>query len=94
MSPTSVPTEISGGQSQRVAVCRALVTDPRVIFADEPTGALDSLQGERVMEQLVAAVRESGAALVLVTHEPRMAAYSDREVLVRDGRTSQSPVPA
>ena len=87
-------TEISGGQSQRVAVCRALVTDPRVIFADEPTGALDSLQGERVMAHLVAAVRESGAALVLVTHEPRMAAYSDREVLVRDGRTSQSPVPA
>jgi putative ABC transport system ATP-binding protein len=88
------PTEISGGQGQRVAVCRALVTDPRVIFADEPTGALDSLQGERVMAQLVAAVRESGAALVLVTHEPRMAAYSDREVLVRDGRTSQSSVPA
>jgi len=88
------PTEISGGQGQRVAVCRALVTDPRVIFADEPTGALDSLQGERVMTQLVAAVRTSGAALVLVTHEPRLAAYSDREVLVRDGRTSQSPVPA
>src|SRR6478736_1633964 len=81
------PTEISGGQGQRVAVCRALVTDPRVIFADEPTGALDSLQGERVMTQLVAAVRTSGAALVLVTHEPRLAAYSDREVLVRDGRT-------
>ncbi len=88
------PTEISGGQGQRIAVCRALVTDPRVIFADEPTGALDSLQGERVMTQLVAAVRTSGAALVLVTHEPRLAAYSDREVLVRDGRTSQSPVPA
>jgi putative ABC transport system ATP-binding protein len=81
------PGEVSGGEGQRVAVARALVGEPRVVFADEPTGALDSLNGERVMTLLTAAARQSGAAVVLVTHEPRVAAYSDREVVVRDGRT-------
>jgi putative ABC transport system ATP-binding protein len=81
------PGEVSGGQGQRVAVARALVTDPRVIFADEPTGALDSLNGERVMELLTEAARTTGAAVVLVTHEARVAAYSDREIVVRDGRS-------
>ncbi|WP_049575409.1 ABC transporter ATP-binding protein [Streptomyces sp. SBT349] len=80
------PGQISGGQGQRVAVARALVNNPRVLFADEPTGALDSLNGERVMELLVLAAQESKAAVVLVTHESRVAAYSDREVVVRDGR--------
>ncbi|MCT4355528.1 ABC transporter ATP-binding protein [Streptomyces sp. Je 1-79] len=79
------PGEISGGQGQRVAVARSLVTAPRVLFADEPTGALDSLNGERVMELLTDAARDTGAAVVLVTHEARVAAYSDREVVVRDG---------
>jgi putative ABC transport system ATP-binding protein len=81
------PGETSGGQQQRVAIARALITGPRVIFADEPTGSLDSLSGERAMNLLTAAARETGAAVVLVTHEPRVAAYSDREVVVRDGRT-------
>jgi putative ABC transport system ATP-binding protein len=81
------PGQVSGGEGQRVAVARALVGEPRVVFADEPTGALDSLNGERVMALLTAAARESGAAVVLVTHEPRVAAYADREVVVRDGRT-------
>jgi len=81
------PGETSGGQGQRVAVARALVGRPSVVFADEPTGALDSLNGERVMELLVEVARESGAAVVLVTHEPRVAAYADREVVVRDGRS-------
>ena len=81
------PGEVSGGQGQRVAVARALVSDPRVVFADEPTGALDSLNGERVMRLLTRAAKESRAAVVLVTHEPRVAAFSDREVVVRDGRT-------
>ncbi|KJK58054.1 macrolide ABC transporter ATP-binding protein [Saccharothrix sp. ST-888] len=80
------PGEVSGGQGQRIAVARSLVTGPRVIFADEPTGALDSLNGERVMQLFTAAAKESGAAVVLVTHEARVAAYSDREVVVRDGR--------
>jgi putative ABC transport system ATP-binding protein len=81
------PGEVSGGEGQRVAVARALVSEPRVVFADEPTGALDSLNGEHVMQLLTQAARESGSAVVLVTHEPRVAAYSDREVVVRDGRT-------
>jgi putative ABC transport system ATP-binding protein len=80
-----LPGQVSGGQGQRVAVARALVTGPRVIFADEPTGALDSLNGERVMVALTRAARETGAAVVLVTHEARVAAYGDREVVVRDG---------
>ncbi|MFE4699589.1 ABC transporter ATP-binding protein [Streptomyces sp. NPDC056738] len=81
------PGEVSGGQGQRVAVARSLVTSPRVLFADEPTGALDSLNGERVMELLTDAARSTNAAVVLVTHEARVAAYSDREVVVRDGRS-------
>jgi putative ABC transport system ATP-binding protein len=81
------PGDVSGGQAQRVAVARALVTGPKVVFADEPTGALDSLNGEKVMQMLTQAARETHAAVVLVTHEPRVAAYSDREIVVRDGHT-------
>ncbi|WP_372498505.1 ABC transporter ATP-binding protein [Yinghuangia soli] len=81
------PGEVSGGQGQRVAVARALAAEPRILFADEPTGALDSFNSERVMTLLTEAARESGAAVVLVTHDARVAAYSDREVVVRDGRT-------
>ncbi|MEU2789484.1 ABC transporter ATP-binding protein [Streptomyces sp. NPDC007100] len=80
------PGEVSGGQGQRVAVARALAARPRVIFADEPTGALDSLNGERVMSLLTDAARDTNAAVVLVTHEARVAAYSDREIVVRDGK--------
>ncbi|GAA2577775.1 ABC transporter ATP-binding protein [Streptomyces tubercidicus] len=79
------PGEVSGGQGQRVAVARALAGTPRVVFADEPTGALDSLNGERVMTLLTEAARDTGAAVVLVTHEARVAAYADREIVVRDG---------
>ncbi|MEU3887422.1 ABC transporter ATP-binding protein [Streptomyces sp. NPDC029041] len=81
------PGEVSGGQGQRVAVARSLVTNPRVVFADEPTGALDSFNGERVMELLTDAARSANAAVVLVTHEARVAAYSDREIVVRDGKS-------
>ena len=83
------PGQASGGQGQRVAVARALVTRPKVVFADEPTGALDTLNGERVMQLFVTAARETGAAIVLVTHEPRVAAYSDHEAVVRDGRVRE-----
>ncbi|MFI7599257.1 ABC transporter ATP-binding protein [Actinoplanes sp. NPDC049681] len=78
--------ELSGGQAQRVALARGLVARPRVLFADEPTGALDSLTGEHVMDLLVDGAREQGTTVVVVTHEPRVAAYADREVVVRDGR--------
>jgi len=77
--------EMSGGQSQRVAIARALISEPTVIFADEPTGSLDSLNGELVMDLLLMAARERSAAVVLVTHEARIAAYADREVVIRDG---------
>lgn len=87
--------ELSGGQAQRVALARGLVARPRVLFADEPTGALDSLTGEHVMDLLSSAAREQGTTVVLVTHEPRVAAYADREVIVRDGRVSAlSAAPA
>jgi putative ABC transport system ATP-binding protein len=87
--------ELSGGQAQRVALARGLVAKPRVLFADEPTGSLDSLTGEQVMELLVGTAREHGTTVVLVTHEPRVAAYADRHVIVRDGRvhaTAAEPV--
>jgi putative ABC transport system ATP-binding protein len=80
--------ELSGGQAQRVAVARALVARPRVLFADEPTGSLDSLAGEKVMSLLVGLTREEGTTVVLVTHDARVAACTDREVLVRDGRVT------
>ncbi|MDQ1494505.1 MAG: putative transport system ATP-binding protein [Actinomycetota bacterium] len=80
--------ELSGGQAQRVALARGLVARPQVLFADEPTGSLDSLTGEHVMDLLAAAARENGTTVVLVTHEPRVAAYADREVVVRDGKVT------
>ncbi|MFD4031971.1 ABC transporter ATP-binding protein [Streptomyces sp. NPDC058637] len=79
------PGGMSGGQSQRVALARALVTGPKAVFADEPTGALDSLAGEQVMTALVHAARESGTAVLLITHDAQTAAYADREVWLRDG---------
>jgi len=80
--------ELSGGQAQRVALARGMVAEPSVLFADEPTGALDSLTGEQVMDLLVASAREQGTTVVLVTHEARVAAYADRHVMVRDGRVA------
>jgi putative ABC transport system ATP-binding protein len=69
-----LPGELSGGQGQRVAVARALVASPRVVFADEPTGSLDSVAADQVMELLVDAAREQGTSVLMVTHEPRVAA--------------------
>ncbi|MGB9111230.1 MAG: ABC transporter ATP-binding protein [Acidimicrobiales bacterium] len=82
--------EMSGGQAQRVALARSLVAHPDVLFADEPTGSLDSLTGELVMGLMTAAAREEGTTVVLVTHEPRVAAYADREVIVRDGKVTSA----
>ncbi len=78
--------ELSGGQAQRVALARALATKPKVIFADEPTGSLDSLNAEKVMGLLVDLAREQHTTVILVTHDPRIAASADREVMIRDGK--------
>ena len=81
----AVPGELSGGQNQRAAIARALVTGPAIVFADEPTGSLDSHSGEQMMELLLSSTRDGGAALVIVTHDNLVAAYADREIRLRDG---------
>ncbi len=83
------PPDMSGGQSQRVAAARAMVTEPSVLFADEPTGALDTMSGEAVMREIVRVAREAGTGVMLITHDAKVAAYGDREVLVRDGTTNE-----
>jgi putative ABC transport system ATP-binding protein len=80
------PSELSGGQQQRVAIARALITEPAVIFADEPTGALDSTNGQALLSQLRTASRELGQTIVMVTHDAGAAAYADRALLINDGR--------
>jgi putative ABC transport system ATP-binding protein len=80
------PNELSGGQQQRVAVARALVSRPRIVFADEPTGNLDSRSGAEVLELLRSSVTEHGQTIVMVTHDPVAAAYTDRVVFLADGR--------
>jgi putative ABC transport system ATP-binding protein len=80
------PGELSGGQAQRVAIARAVVAAPGVVFADEPTGALDQTTGGEVIDLLVRTVTEAGAALVVVTHDPQVARSCQRTVSMRDGR--------
>ena len=80
------PHELSGGQQQRVAIARALLPRPDVVFADEPTGNLDSRSGAEVLGLLRSSVRETGQTVVMVTHDPSAAAYADRVVLLADGR--------
>jgi putative ABC transport system ATP-binding protein len=80
-----LPGQLSGGQAQRVAIARALVTSPTIVFADEPTGSLDSLAAENVMVTLTELARETGTTVVIITHDPRTASYADRELIVRDG---------
>jgi putative ABC transport system ATP-binding protein len=88
------PGEMSGGQAQRTSLARALVTGPKVVFADEPTGALDSLASEQVMTALVHTARDSGTAVLLVTHDAQVAAYADREVRLSDGAVVPTGVTA
>jgi putative ABC transport system ATP-binding protein len=84
------PGQLSGGQAQRVAIARALTVTPEVVFADEPTGALDRATGQGVMDVLVARTQAHGAALVVVTHDPEVAAVCDRVLTMRDGRLHPS----
>lgn len=86
--------EVSGGQAQRAAVARALVHRPAVVLADEPTGALDTVAGELVLEALVGAARDTRTAVLLVTHEVGVAAWADRDVQIRDGRVRPTAVLA
>lgn len=87
-------SEVSGGQAQRAAVARALVHHPAVVLADEPTGSLDTLTGELVLEALVGAARDQHAAVVLVTHDLSVAAWAQRSVMLRDGAEVGAEVPA
>jgi putative ABC transport system ATP-binding protein len=92
---THRPSELSGGQQQRVAVARALVSKPAVVFADEPTGNLDSKASEEVLRLLRQAVDEFGQTVIMVTHDPAAAAHADRLITLRDGRIeSDGPPPA
>jgi putative ABC transport system ATP-binding protein len=87
------PSELSGGQQQRVAIARAIVTEPKVLLADEPTGNLDSAHGHEIMELLTSFNRNQGITIVMVTHEPDMAAYAERSIHFLDGlveRTQQN----
>lgn len=79
------PSDMSGGQAQRVAIARALSAHPKVVFADEPSGALDQATGHEVMQLLTATARQTGAALVIVTHDPAVARWCSRLVEIRDG---------
>jgi putative ABC transport system ATP-binding protein len=90
---THRPSELSGGQQQRVAVARALVSQPAVVFADEPTGNLDSKASEDVLQLLRQAVDEFGQTVIMVTHDPAAAAHADRLITLRDGRIVHDGVP-
>ena len=83
---THTPSQLSGGQQQRVAIARSLIAKPDVVFADEPTGNLDSRSGAQVLAFLRRSVRELGRTVIMVTHDPSAAAYADRVVLIADGR--------
>lgn len=82
----SFPHQLSGGEKQRCAICRALINDPRIIFADEPTGNLDSVNGEAILALLLELQRERGTTMILVTHSPEIAGSADRVITLKDGR--------
>jgi predicted ABC-type transport system involved in lysophospholipase L1 biosynthesis ATPase subunit len=86
-----LPSELSGGEQQRVAIARALINDPGILFADEPTGNLDSATGASIVELLLSVVRETGRSLVVVTHDPGLAALGDRILWVQDGSVGNRP---
>ena len=85
------PHQLSGGEQQRVAICRALVNEPAIVFADEPTGNLDTASGRAVLDLMLDLQRERGTALVMVTHSAGIAARADRVVTLVDGRISVPP---
>ena len=85
----SLPGELSGGQVQRVAIARAMIAQPKILFADEPTGSLDSRNSTAVMELFIGAAKEHGTTVIMVTHESSVAEYADRTIIVRDGHITE-----
>jgi putative ABC transport system ATP-binding protein len=83
------PNELSGGQQQRVAIARALVNDPAILLADEPTGALDSKSGKEVMNILLNLNKDRGTTIIIVTHDPDIADYTQRSIHIRDGKVEE-----
>lgn len=90
----NLPSQLSGGQQQRVAIARALVTQPAIVLADEPTGNLDSKSGSEILQLLRRTCDQQGQTIVMVTHDPRAAAYADRVVFLRDGQVVRELKPA
>jgi putative ABC transport system ATP-binding protein len=86
------PDQLSGGQQQRVAIARALVADPDLILADEPTGNLDTHAGDEIAETLRQVSKQWGRAVVMVTHDPRIAAYADRIIFLKDGKVNDQTI--
>ncbi len=86
---THFPSQLSGGEMQRVAIARAFMNNPRLLFADEPTGNLDSKNGDIVMKMLVDLNKLTNSILIIVTHDPRIARYADKIYTMRDGELSQ-----
>ena len=84
----NLPSQLSGGEKQRISLCRAMINQPKLLFADEPTGNLDSENGEKMLSQLVELKTEQGATLILVTHNPEIAQAADRVLTLKDGRLS------
>ena len=82
----NLPSQLSGGEKQRISLCRAMINDPKLLFADEPTGNLDTQNGRLVLAQLLELKAEQGATLILVTHNPDIAAAADRVLTLKDGR--------
>jgi putative ABC transport system ATP-binding protein len=88
---THFPAQLSGGEKQRVAIARALTGRPPVLLADEPTGALDTKTGTEIMRLLLELHRERGTSIILVTHDPSVAEYADRQIFLRDGKVVDTP---
>ena len=86
---TFYPTQLSGGQKQRVAIARAMVSQPKLLLADEPTGALDTASGRQIMELFRQLNQQQGVTIVMITHEPEIAACADRILYIRDGQLSE-----
>ncbi|MCI6019669.1 MAG: ABC transporter ATP-binding protein [Clostridiales bacterium] len=85
-----MPTQLSGGQKQRVAIARAIVNNPKILLADEPTGALDTKSGRQVME-LFQSLNDEGVTVIMITHDPEIAGFAKRKILIRDGEISTDP---